>query len=388
MSNNLYKVTKKFGQQLATVEAEFVKVPGCKRCELLCDYLQPDGKRVLYVRHRKKPFIFISIDEGESWEKVDLSSYFSVPLVRLHVVDKELYLVQLVDGENVILSLIDKNFAPIKSKSYKGYKWHGSLGVGSANGVTLLSEYRGTSSDETVEELLNIYRISHDQGAEAMLDRMSAVLTKPALVKDTGDNIRHFHTVFPDPYSTGTWYASSGDNGKQNRVWVSHDDGLNWNQIKFEYELTEASESFRDRLLRFTSVVVLEDKIIWATDDDLGIKKSALVVFDKVTKVIEVPLYFDQNLMRNLVRLDDKTVLGLSESKNDLTCASAYIVDVDEKASIRFDFPNLLEKSCPVTLSLAASQLHEGRLYISSLGRIFTHRINGLVRLKINLEDL
>lgn len=220
-----------------------------------------------------------------------------------------------------------------------------------------------------------------------MLDKMSRVLSKVALVRDTGDNIRHFHTVFSDPYLQNTWYVSSGDNGKQNRVWKSVDNGVTWSQVDFDYEDSSLDGSIRDRLLRFTSVVITEDKLVWATDDNLGIGKSALVVVDKATNNLEVPVYFDQNLMRNLVKVDANTILGVSESKDDISCASGYIVDLDTKECTRFDFPNLQEKRCPVTLSLAASEMENGCLYISSLGRVFTNKINGLVRLKLRLED-
>lgn len=388
MSDLLYKVTKLFGEQTITVEAEFVKVPGCGRCELLCDHIDSEHGRVIYARHRKKPAIFFSSDEGFTWKRKDLSSYFSVPIVRFHVLPQKFYLIQLVDGENVILALLDRDFFPQEIKTYKGYKWHGSLGVGSTKDVTLLSEYRGTNSDENIEELLNVYRLPHSAYSCPALEDMSPVLSMPALVADSGSNIRHFHTVFPDTYNPGTWYASSGDNGKQNRVWRSRDAGLTWLEVKFNFATPGLTDNMRSRLLRFTSVVLTKDKIVWATDDNLGINKSALVTVDKATDSLEVALYFDENLMRNLIKIDEGSVIGLSESKNDLTRSSAYVICLDTLECARFDFPNLKLRKCPVTLSLAATELKDSTAYVSSLGSVLTTRIDGLIRLNFKLENV
>ena len=124
------------------------------------------------------------------------------------------------------------------------------------------AEYNVNNKDKPTT--LSIYRSVYP------FTTFEKTLTVNALGSDTPE-IRHFHICASDPYESGKWYASSGDDENHCHLWVSTDDGVTW--IK-----KHSSHS-----IRATHYYIDTTHVYWVEDNPNG----GLYRMDKTTYEIE-----------------------------------------------------------------------------------------------------
>lgn len=171
------------------------------------------------------------------------------------------------------------------------YPWHGSWSIGEYNGTIMYAEY--STAEDTRE--VAVWR-SMDDG------ETWSIVFKQNSVASSSPEIRHFHTLQPDPYNLGHWYLSSGDLPKHCKIWRSIDNGSNWEEI------TDFSPrgTNNQAVHRYTAIQFDEEYLYWGTDDIMD--GEAKFVRAKRGKPLRVEVLGScGNQVRNLV----KTKYGL-----------------------------------------------------------------------------
>ena len=362
---------------LQSVEFELCVIPGGNRSEFAEDV--PGEQRRLLVRNRKRPILFESLDEGNSWRKIDLGSVLDTPVIRVFTLKDGRHIIQA--GEPLMTICLDSDWNVLFKQQASKYKWHGSCSIAeSADGTVIFSEYRGTNSDETFVEPLSAWRLQPGKM------EWEKVFSHDAHGKTPDGYIRHFHTCMSDPYIEGRWYLSSGDIGEQNKFWLSDDNGDSWKEIKAQVENPEECKLGEEmRVLRYTSAVITEEAIYWVTDDNLGTGSSAFVRMDKsrAEMPIKVLCRFEKNLMRSLTAIDSERFFCISESKDDTSCVDFFIISSEGDILASHKITNISEERCPVTLSIGSGLVLNNYAFFPALGRIFSERRDSILRIKV-----
>lgn len=147
--------------------------------------------------------------------------------------------------------------------------WHGSCSIGEAGGVILFAEYPvnrgkydGAEKFSLIDRLVSNPRVfrSRDDG-----------LTWDVCFQVSSEQIRHLHTVAPDPETPGRWWLTSGDRAAEVFVWRSDDDGDSWTDVTADVLGGPLNRNCRPRACqRQTDQVFHDGWMIWGSDDWLG----------------------------------------------------------------------------------------------------------------------
>jgi len=147
--------------------------------------------------------------------------------------------------------------------------WHGSCAIGEAGGVILFSEYpvnRGKygNADKLplTDQLVSDPRVfrSRDDGK-----------TWDVCFQTTAAQVRHLHTVTPDPTRPRRWWLTSGDRPAEVFVWRSDDDGDSWADVTADDVAGLLHHNCKPRAAqRLTDQVFHDGWVIWGADDWLG----------------------------------------------------------------------------------------------------------------------
>ena len=217
------------------------------------------------------------------------------------------------------------------------YPWHGSWSIdqNKDTGTIIWGEYP-YAADEVA-----VWR-SEDDGQNWL-----RAFVQPGHPTDpkAGD-IRHFHVVQKCTTVPDQWYLSSGDTEQQSRFWVSRDDGRTWDQVTISNvvgAVADIPEPLIPKLHRFTAMVQTESKLIWATDDVFKGRGAKVCVVDKadLSQLRVLDGNCGQNEIRNLIQLDDRYALAVSEAKLELESVYITLIDiVDEVIESTVRLPN------------------------------------------------
>lgn len=342
------------------------------RIQLLDDARGLKSKtRGLYCSANNKSVIIKSLDNGKTWQKV-YSAPANAKISRLFV-GKTCLIVQLVEPLQTVI-INDDGFVS-QTLEGPGFPWHGSQGIDEGPaGTIIFGEYQ--SQNPGVD--LSLWRLSKDGDFQP-------VLTKTTGRRPPDGEIRHFHTCFSDKFAYGVWYASSGDFLTHNRLWVSLDEGSTWKEPElYCHDATNFGIKRTERLLRFTSVVQLgRGHFIWATDDGLGIKTSAVVEAHVTSYKINMNILgtVSKNYFRNAIRFEEQ-VFFVSESKNDVAVVDFASLDLKSRTLEMVSTSNVSGKVSPVTASIASQQAVDGKAFVPGLGVVFSADKAGILCLE------
>jgi ubiquinone/menaquinone biosynthesis C-methylase UbiE len=227
--------------------------------------------------------IGVSEDLGVSWRIVREPATAGVRLINSFTTADGNHLIQALgwqgpqDKEPATshgrIFVFDRNWKLLHQARAGEASWHGTASVGQSGRTIMYGEYFNNSQryaadfEAKKEEYLKVLRPngvfrSTDEGA-----------TWRKVLEFGPMEIRHFHTVVPDPYEPRTWWASSGDTSKECRVWRSRDDGDSWSDVTNEapdVPLPASHLPYRQSVHRYTDVIVGKDDLLWGADDILG----------------------------------------------------------------------------------------------------------------------
>ncbi len=312
------------------------------------------------VHHQSTPvvlcahdaFVFISADLGRSWLGHDLGRLISSPVSRCFTLRNGDHLLQTARG-GVETLLVDSEFRLISRSRYALHNWHGSWSVDeSLSGVIMYGEYAARAKE------LSVWR-STDGGRT-----WRARLTLRGLNSEAPE-ARHFHVCQADPFSPGRWLISTGDAQEHCRIWLSRDDGESWSEVSEPANPGEAIKpGDRRRIYRFTSVVFRKDRLVWVTDDTLGLGKAALVSAPRSgLEAARVVAPLGGNEMRTLTSIGEECALATSEAKLDVAAADVFLVARDSEARRLASIPNRTGGKTAFSRSLCSRIAHGGVLF-------------------------
>ena len=201
--------------------------------------------------------------------------------------------------------------------------WHGTSSIDEDDiGNILFSEYISTKDPKPKD--LHVWKSS--DGGSSWRD----VLTLRASPAYGEGDIRHFHTCFYHCKSK-TWFVSTGDKNCQNQLYESHDSGETWSRVDPVVDIPCGlipKNEYR-RALRFTSVICNDEGVIWATDDDLSIKRSGIFLLNE-KGALRFLGFLGKNLVRSAIKLTNiegkrsDDIIFLTECKSEKSGADIW----------------------------------------------------------------
>jgi hypothetical protein len=154
--------------------------------------------------------------------------------------------------------------------------WHGPRSIDEAGGTIIYAEYPENSAKYRPEFRAREQDFLHLCDDSAAFRSTDGGKTWTKVFEKSWREIRHFHTAMADPHQPGVWYLSSGDSPHECRMWRSSDDGLTWEEITARNLMAPLHPTMigkEQAINRHTDMVILEDRLIWGTDDLLGSPK-------------------------------------------------------------------------------------------------------------------
>jgi len=317
------------------------------------DHRTSNGLNILLASNAVDRSLYYSTDMARSWTNIpntDRRQYrrgFVTEDGNLLLWDRQTYRMDLCDLQGNVLGT--HTDAPLP--------WHGSWGIGQAGSTILYAEY----ADTPVQEV-RVFR-SEDGGKTwaVVFSQRGPASEKP--------QVRHFHTVQPDPFFPHHWYLSSGDHPSQSRVWLSKDDGKTWVEVTDRH-----SAGFRRHSLhRYTSIVFTKDFLYWATDDLVGVEQAQVVRAKRGEPLaLEVVGAAGAQCMRNAI-VTDFGLLLISEAKNAKTPgANIYLFTPPNSIQSVGSVPRVGSQDVrsPVTLSLSSKSSVGGEFFTWACPRV------------------
>jgi hypothetical protein len=215
--------------------------------------------------------VLVSEDLGQSWQCVHLPDARDIEFENCFTTESGDHLLQVKSGQKGVsdgtVFLYDSRWS-LRSRSSVGrHRWHGSRSIGQSGNTIMWAEYpyngaKYTQGQEHLGENSRVWR-SLDSGA-----------TWEPVFEQTGLEIRHFHTIVPDPYVPRQWWLSSGDRAKESKVWLSSNDGDSWSEVTNPYpqvRLHPIAMHTAQAVHRYTDIWFGPDEVVWGTDDFLGL---------------------------------------------------------------------------------------------------------------------
>lgn len=333
----------------------------------------------IFLYSGRQKSVLVSYDNAKTWSiYLDLSNILQIDqrVVRLFA-RSEVFVIQTKEPCETLV--FDYKFCLLSKDRLGSYGWHGSQGISeSATGVIMFSEYQTGHEDNEGQVCVWRLKPPYDNGWER-------VLVKRVGRYPNGE-VRHFHTCISAPEFQSRWYVSSGDKSDHCKIWLSENDGDNWELLSLSSEEDKCHELGIvdiNRLVRFTSATFLGEKLIWATDDSLGIDRSAVVIADIESGVanLEIASLLDVNLARNIIRLPAGFFV-ICEAKHLPETVFAYLLDDLGKLLGRYEFYNVHGKASPVTNSMGSKAAVDGEFFLPNLG-VLTKNKGGLLKVSI-----
>jgi len=204
----------------------------------------------------------ISEDLAESWRPVLVSGYRNHAVIHVRGLGHGEFLAQVkpasLKGDRRVptdLLVVNDDGQVIASHPGIGPRWHGCRAVDFARGTLMYAEY--PANKEGNRSSSRVFR-SRDRGR-----------SWTTVFEQDSKAVRHFHFLQARPGSPGEWWLTSGDEGPQSKVWVSHDDGDNWHDITSGSPLVIDGVKYPRNIFRLTDLVWSGDEVIWGADDSL-----------------------------------------------------------------------------------------------------------------------
>lgn len=151
--------------------------------------------------------------------------------------------------------------------------WHGTASIGQSGGTIMFAEYYDNALRYRPDFEARRVELEPRLRANAIWRSRDDGETWQKVFERGPFEIRHLHTLQPDPTAPGTWWASSGDRWSESRVWCSVDDGDTWKDVTNaapDIAIPHVQPGELAACHRYTDIVVGTDDLLWGSDDMLG----------------------------------------------------------------------------------------------------------------------
>ena len=276
------------------------------------------------------------------------------------------------NNNNRNIWIFDNEWKYLKQIKTGNYPWHGSAGIAEIHNTIIYAEYTNLA------EKLYVWR-SEDAG-----DSWQRVFSQNSYLSQE-INIKHFHTVQPDPFFPGHWYLSSGDRSEECRVWKSADDGLSW----IEVTDPDPDGTSLQSVHRYTSIHFDESSLYWGTDDIMDGK--AKFVRAAKTEPLQVEVLAD---LGNLVRSLISTPYGLIFISEQKMIRNGKLLDMtihlsQDKRTVlelaRISRENLYQNG--FTYSRASISSYDNTFFSYFASDVIFHSYIGMLKWEINIDS-
>ena len=340
------------------------------------DFHEASAQSTVVAWDRTHQMLLASLDKGNSWHVIAAHREIGfTPEAGMLLLDGTLIL-RSVDGDQAYRSPSGQILGRTR---FGAFPWHGSWGIDEDGDRTVLfAEYQ--IAQDRARPVVGVWR------AVPPYMRWELVLCRAVGKSPPDGEVRHFHVCQFIP-ALGRWIVASGDVGAHNRVWTSSDGGRQWTEQSVRLDGEPASVRVKDprRLIRLTSMCWTGSKLLWGTDDTLGVGRSAAVTAGPQALFgrLSIGHTLSVECVRNVVSIDPSNYLFLTECKKDLTGPDVLLVDADGNAVDRWKAPNPSAKRCPFTRSLGSRRFRDGVALSPHLNRVMVRGGGGLIRWRI-----
>jgi SAM-dependent methyltransferase len=288
--------------------------------------------------------VVVSEDLGKSWDYVATPETGKIPLWNAYTLADKTRLLQGLGpqspqsprGEPDLDAPIfrcDANWKVIERVQPAKANWQGTRAIDEMDGTLIFAEYPENLIKYSAEYIAAPEKFTHLAEDSRVFRSRDGGRTWACVFTKTAAEIRHFHTVIADPFNRGHWWISSGDAVSECRVWRSTDDGLNWAEATGETDAPTpgpAGGQLKQALYRHTDAQILENSIIWGSDDYLApgefkayVEASAgmaatgsrVFISPKTVPLVPSALGFVGNPIRSLIDVG-QGYLVITEAKN------------------------------------------------------------------------
>lgn len=222
-------------------------------------------------------FVVLSRDSGQTWDLIDTPQCKGVQIINCFIANNT-YLLQAVGidppadsppGGRATIYVYDREWKFLGSSRLVDSHWHGCWSIGESDKTIIFADYNQNSDMYKMEFATNPERFRDTVRDGTICRSRDGGLSWEVVFSLPTDVARHFHTVQPDPFHPGTWWASTGDLFDECLVFRSMDDGDSWVDVTSS-AVTTTCPGCKQRAFRFTAMAFTESGILWPTDDWLG----------------------------------------------------------------------------------------------------------------------
>lgn len=305
--------------------------------------------------------VFVSLNLGRDWEKISIKDFERSNFVNAYQLPSGNIILQErgwnpnsgkpVQSHGRIVTL-SKDYSVCSVTANDVSQWHGSRSIGSKNGTTMYANYALNAPKTNIQERIesSVYR-STDDG----MSWQRTFSTK---------EIRHFHTLQPDPGKEGVWWLTSGDVSDACRIWQSRDDGLTWNERTNDFmSLAKEAGICKQEILRQTDLHFFNDSLLWGTDDRLSQGSQLFLLNNRFQFDSIVPCAKLGPEIRNIIWHEDMFLVFAQGSRfKDFSTPSiwAFTLADPSHATLIFKDENPSSKISGFSFSVASSRSKDG----------------------------
>ncbi|MCL2499445.1 MAG: methyltransferase domain-containing protein [Defluviitaleaceae bacterium] len=294
--------------------------------EHIYDKTQSKSTPELVSVGRSAGYIAVSNNLGKSWDEYPVPWKNSSYPLHCFTTTDGFHIIAMKTTESneddlTELIILNPDFSEshrIVSKEKK-YPWHGSWSIDqNVLGTIMYAEYASLGKYKNVCVMR-----SRDNGFT-----WEKVFILPSNQENADFTIRHFHTCQSDPYITGHWYVSTGDDNCT--LFKSEDDGDTWarifpEKIMFSGEVDiNTKEAITNQLFRMTASIITRDSIWFIHDTSAEPSTPGYKSFPCLVRMIKTPPY-ETNIIckvgclavRSLTILNDDLYIASTEDKLD-----------------------------------------------------------------------
>jgi len=218
--------------------------------------------------------VSISQDNGFHWRQISLPAAAGLSLKNCFTSSRGTHLLHALpeNGRGHVLLRFNADWTLLDRQELAQSTWHARGAIGERNGVIMFAEYPDNASKYTLQAAGELGPEDEPPLSSRVYRSTDDGKTWSVAFEKDWHEIRHFHTLVPDPYETGVWWLSSGDRAAESRVWRSPDDGVNWIEAthpELQVDLG-AHRHLAQACFRYTDLHITREQLFWGADDWLG----------------------------------------------------------------------------------------------------------------------